>query len=375
MTLTRKENLLKVLRCENPEWVPFSPNFNQWFQHHKKFNQLPPELVGKDYTGAMKFLGCDIFSRNIDGGFRSAYPIDKFKRTVEEKEIGPLGTEEYETPYGTLRMRSQYQSRLTTGHVIEYPVKNWEKEGDAAKYYVENRERSWDEKAFEKTQSLVADDGLVIVAVGCTPLKMLHELLGLQEACFLIMDNETAAKEICDLYWSKHFPVFKKAVDQEGTHCLILQDNVDTPFYPPYIAEKYWTPYVKEAMDYAREKGKFLLVHACGRLAGLKEEYAKSKITGLEGVSHAPLGDWSPEEALETHDKFIFNGGFSAQEQEMKTDGEVRDFYEDYFSRVPADKNRFIFGSSCQTSIGTTWERIKLVRDICRDWGGNLIKN
>ena len=148
-------------------------------------------------------------------------------------------------------------------------------------------------------------------------------------------------------------------------------DNVDSPFYAPSLAAQFWTPYVKEAADVMRAKGKPLFVHACGKLAGLSEEFATAGVSGLEGVSHPPLGDWSVAEVQRCHDDFIFVGGFSACEQESLSDKQVRDFYRDYLAT--AKKERFIFASSCQTAIGTTWERIKLVRDICRQWGGALL--
>ena len=71
--LTRKENIKKVLARQVPDWVPFSINFYQWFCHHQTFNMLPEELkIAGDYIGAMKILGGDIFSRNVDGGLRAS---------------------------------------------------------------------------------------------------------------------------------------------------------------------------------------------------------------------------------------------------------------------------------------------------------------
>ena len=42
MPLTRQQNLRLVLAGQTPAWVPFAPNFAQWFHHHQKFASLPP---------------------------------------------------------------------------------------------------------------------------------------------------------------------------------------------------------------------------------------------------------------------------------------------------------------------------------------------
>ena len=47
---------------------------------------------------------------------------------------------------------------------------------------------------------------------------------------------------------------------------------------------------------------------------------------------------------------------------------QVFDFYDDYLPA--ARKERFIFSSACNTAINTPIERLLLVREICREWGG-----
>jgi hypothetical protein len=368
--MTRKENLRLTLSGKKPQWVPFAPNFAQWFIHHKNFGLLPDELRGcADYIDAMKALGCDIFSRNVDSGFHMEDTRLTASKTVVQAATGPRRTIEYATPYGVLSEIHQDQTAVSTTHQMEYFVKDWQRDGDAFRYYLDQRRYCWDEEAFAKTNAKVGDDGIINVHFGVTPLKMMHLNFGLEYTCFFVMDEPEAAKELCDTYWQEKIkPVLHALANHPQVESAILMDNVDTPFYAPSLAAEFWTPYVKEATDVMRAKGKSLFVHACGKLADLSEEFAAARVSGLEGVSHPPLGDWSVADAQRCHDDFIFVGGFSAREQEGLSDQQVRDFYRDYLAT--AKKERFIFASSCQTAIGTPWERIKLVRDICREWGG-----
>ncbi len=367
--MTKKENLLKVLRCEEPEWVPFVLNFQQWFVHHKSNNRLPDELKGcEDYIDAMKALDTDIFTRNLNNGCIEKDTIFKRQEIIEEKPLGTCKTLRYETPYGIAQEVHQEQRDQSTWHDEEFFISDWEKNGKAAMAVLEQTDFVWEKEVFEKSAKKIGDDGIFNLACWATPLKWLHWKAGLQDSCFLIMDNPKEIKEYCDLYWSKLTPILKEMADHPEVNSVMLMDNVDTPFYGSFLAEEYWTPYVQDAVSIMKNKGKFLWVHACGQLSGLAGEFTKSKVTGLEGVSHQPIGDWTVKEALNTHPEYIFNGGFSGEEQRMEKDEDVKAFYKKYLAE--ASKKRFMFGASCNTSIGTSWERIKLVRDIVREWGG-----
>ena len=366
---TRRDNLRKILAGERPDWVPFAPNFAQWFRHRQAFDSLPDELAGcATYIEAMKTLGCDIFSRNVDGGYRERDPGVTIVERDEPSATGPRRTIAIETPEGTLRMVRVQQTALSTSYEEAHFVKDWERDGPAFRRLLEQREYDWDEDAFAQTNAAIGEDGLVNVPAGCTPLKMLHHHLGLQHTCLFLVDRPEAAKEMCDLYWERFRPVLRRLAEHPEVESVILMDNVDTPFYPPAMAALYWEPYVADAAALMHACGKRLFVHACGKLAGLSTVFACSGVDGLEGVAHPPLGDWPAPAAQACHPEFIFIGGFGAHEQESMSDDDVRAFYRDYLAG--ADRERFIFSASCQTSINTRWERIKLVRDICREWGG-----
>ncbi|MCE9614329.1 MAG: hypothetical protein K8T26_08635 [Lentisphaerae bacterium] len=369
MSLTKRDNLRNVLTGGEPAWVPFALNFAQWFGHHRTFGTLPVDLRGcASYIQAMKVLGCDIFSRNLDGGYRERDTLLKAREHDVSASTGSRRTITYETPYGTLQMVRQQQVALSTSHEEEHFVKDWDRDGDAFRYLLDQRVYEWDEAVFDAVDREVGDDGLVNVPVACTPLKMLHNQFGLAYSCLFVVDHPEAAQSICDLYWAKLRPLLQRLAAHPRVASVILMDNVDTPFYPPALARLYWAPYVKEAAALMRANGKYLFVHACGKLAGLSPIFADCRVTGLEGVAHPPLADWTAPAAQACHPDFIFMGGFGAHEQESMGDAEVRAFYAGYLAR--ASRRRFIFSSSCQTSIHTPWDRIKLVRDICRAWGG-----
>lgn len=367
--LTAADNLRRVLKGEKPAWVPFAPNFDQWFGHHRKNGTLPAEIAGcQDYIAASMAMGFDIFSRNHDGGYREKDTGCNTEEQVEELGIGRRTAYLTPTPYGTLRCVLQEQRAITTVHVEEYPVKDWATDGAAFRYAFERTEFTWDEQPFVRTVQRIGNAGLAMLPLGGTPLKFLHQKFGLDGACLFVADYPDDAKALCDDYWARLRPLVVRAAEHPSVEVVILMDNIDTPFYPPDLARRYWAPYVADAVDIMRARGKYLFVHACGKLAGLAEVFAETRVSGLEGISHAPLGDWGPAPAVACHDRFVYFGGFTPMEQAFADDSQVREFYKKFLAAMP--RKRVIFGTSCNTEINTPWERILLMRDLVRAWGG-----
>ena len=371
MSITKRENLRRILRGESPAWVPFALNFRQWFQHHDDNDSLPEELAGGgDYLDAMKILDADIFSRNLGIGLQKEY-VDGCAPQVEtvDGQQGPRTITRWTTPHGELCSVSETQTAITASYEVEDLVKDWDRDGRAYLWIQERLRRTWDPAPFEAMDARVGDDGLVLVSLGNTPLKKLHVDFGLDGASFFMMDEPDAARTVCDLYWERTWPALQELAADDRIDAVIFMDNVDTPFYPPALARLYWAPYVRQAVDLFEPAGKRVFVHACGQLRGLIDVFKECGVHGLEGMAHPPLGDFRIADAKQVHDRFIYNGGFSAHEQVTMTDDEVRTFYDAFFAELDGWP-RFIFGAACQTAITTTWERIKLARDCCRLHGG-----
>jgi len=367
--ITRKENLRLVLTGEMPHWVPFALNFEQWYTHHKTFDTLPADLKHTtSYIQAMKTLQCDIFSRNVDGGVRNVDEKAAWQTSVEKTKVGSRQTNTFQTPHGSLTHVYETQDTLTTGHHSEYMVKNWLQDRNAFLWFMDQHSYTWDRDAFAANNTLIGDDGILMINLGPTPLKFLHRHFGLDGTCFFVMDHFEAAKSLCDTHWAKMLPIIEEIAQDPQTEAAIFLDNVDTPFYPPAYCKDFWTPYVKQAAQIMHTHGKSLFVHACGQLAGLTDEFATAEIDGLEGISPPPLGDWPLHQARQCHDRFIVNGGFTAHEQQAHDENALRTYYEQLFDQMqPLD--RWIFAASCQTAIQTTWDRIKFVRNIVRELG------
>lgn len=368
--LTQRDNLIRTLRGERPAWVPCCLNIDQWFGHRRTTGSLPTELIGcRDHIDAHARLGSDIFTRNFDGGlrWRDTSPLARTETSIEERSIGRRTITTVITPHGTLRSVWQEQRAISTSHQEEYLVKDWEQDGRAFRWWFDQREPYWDPDPFLAVTKRIGDRGIANLPMGETPLKFLHQHVGLDTSCLFIADFPDEAAAVCRDHWQKLRKVILQMADHPQVCSGILMDNVDTPFYPPRLAAKFWSPYVADATEIMRQRDKFLFVHACGKLAGLAALFAETKVTGLEGISHHPLGDWDARRAVDCHDRFVFVGGFSPADQVMDIDA-LRRRTDDLLTDMPTE--RTIFASSCNTEIGTSFAKIQQVMEQVRAWGG-----
>ncbi len=370
MSLTRRANLLRLLAGEQPAWTPCAINFNQWFGHHRNHGSLPAELRDGDYLHAMKLLGCDIFSRNLGGGCKVTFPgVEEQHEKVDAGGGHSRHINRFVTPHGTLRCIREDQPEQTTSYQVEDLVKDWNTEGQAYRYWLEQYTADWDEAGYLALDERVGDDGLVMIPGPCTPLKRLQIDFGLDHACLFLMDEPQAARELCALYWSRVRAQLVRMAEHPRVQVMCLMDNVDSPFYPPALCADYWTPYVADAVSIFAPRGKRVLVHACGRLRALKQVFRDSGVHGLEGMAHSPLGDFDPADVHDMPSSFIYNGGFGAHEQVTRSDDDLRKFYAQHFAALRGHAG-FIFASACQTTVTTPWARIKLAVQLCREFGG-----
>ena len=367
---TKRQNLIDLLAGRTPRWTPCSINLAQWYVHHRSRGTLPEELrQTRTHVDALKALGCDIFSRNCDSGFRERRDGFEAVTTIQPGPHGPRTIERLDTPHGSLRRVVEAQTEISTHYTVEDLVKDWSREGQAYLWQLQRTHYAWDRAVFDESQSQVGDEGIVLAGVGCTPLKRLHVDFGLDHACLFIVDQPDAAKTVCDIYWQRLWPVLQDMADDDRIHAACRMDNVDAPFYPPDLCELYWTPYVRQATELFVRRGKRLLVHACGQLHQLKQTFCDAQVHGLEGMAHPPIGNFTPADAHDMPEGFIFNGGFTVHEQVILPDDQLDDRYDAFFRNLKGYPY-FIFGAACQTEINTPWPRIKRVVDLCREHGG-----
>jgi hypothetical protein len=386
--MTGKERILAAFRGEQPDFVPFAPNIYQWFYYHRLKGSLPAGVAGAEHPfDVLRYLGADILARwdtqwatkavYTDGEYSEEYigQIDWDKPLVTAFNIYPPHTNErrrkFVTPYGTLTQLWTFTPEAGADFEAKYWWTDW-REYEAIRFMLEAKEYVFDAGMFHHWVERVGQDGIVMMNLTESPLKTLHWLAGPQNATMFIIDHPAEMKALARIHQEKILALLESVVDNPDIDIFISTDNLDSMFYPPYFYRDYCRDFFASAAEIIHSRGKFFVVHACGRNKVLLPLVGESKVDCLEGVTPPPMGDVQLGDVrrLTGYPHFTVDGGMDAPHQELDENAEARlhAYTRDLFEAM-GEKRHFIFASSCNTSPLTPWENLLHFRNAAREYG------
>jgi len=374
MNIAPKAEIEKILAGEQPSRFVYAPNYWQWFRHQASHNQLPEE-IGHCNTllDLYNYLGVDIFSRNVYsdpekywfGGLCDEV-LDDFelfeRKTLSGKD--KITSREYISSRGILDEKLTYIFNESTLVQTKFLVTDYLKDFDLFSHFLANRRWELNTGKFINTSKSVGEKGIVIAGEFFSPLKMLHFTIGPVNTVYFLMEYPEKAGELVLLHEAAQLRCIEQTV-KSGVRVIMSMDNLDTMFHPPDYVQAYSSSYYKKASELCHDYGAKFFIHACGQQKDNLDLISSYGVDGLEGVASPPLGDVMLDEAMRnTRDGFIITGGISAMEtRNLKTREDIFKYVENLFKKMLPYKNRFIFSSSCNTAIDTSWETIKDFRD------------
>jgi hypothetical protein len=371
---TPANEIEKILAHEQPSRFVYAPNYWQWFKHQASHNQLPDEISHcNKLLDLYNYLGVDIFSRNIYsdpekywfGGICDEV-LDNFeifeRKTLSGKDR--IISREYRSRGGILDEKLTYIFNESTLFQTKFLINDYVKDFELFRHFLENRRWELNIDKFNSISRSVGENGLVIAGEFFSPLKMLHLAMGPVNTVYFLMEYPEKARELVLLHEMAQLKCIEQTV-KKGVRVVMAMDNLDTMFHPPDYVEEYSSSFYKKASEICHSKGALFFIHACGQQKDNLKLISSYGVDGLEGVASPPLGDVMLDEAMRcTQEDFIITGGISAMEtRDLETRDEIFDYVENLFRKMLPYKKRFIFSSSCNTAIDTSWETIKNFRD------------
>jgi hypothetical protein len=374
MELNSRVNIEKILANQTPARFVFSPNFWQWFAHHKNHGILPEEIKHcTTQLDMLNYLGVDVFSRNVYckqeevwiGGICDEYFIDGEAVILNHFEGNDkIINKEYKLKKGRLSERQMYVFNESTIVQKDFLITDYNMQGELFEQFVASRRWKFNKAKYDAVCREVGERGVVIVGDLFSPLKMLHFAMGPVSSVYFLMEQPEFSKRILDLHEFAMLDLVNQCM-ANGVPVIMSMDNLDTMFHPPQYVEAYSASFYEKASAICHDNGARFFIHACGNQRDNLKLISSLKVDGLEGFAFPPLGDIELDEAMTlTHDKFIVTGGISPMEtRDLKTKKEVFNYVENLFTRMSPYKNRFFFSSSCNTAFNAPWETIKYFRD------------
>lgn len=383
--MTGKDRILATLAGNRADRVPFVPNIWQWYYVNEFKGTLPQAARDcKHPIEALRILGADIFSkfegkvgvetyRDCEHRVESAgadLGRSRLWSSFTQFEGRALKLERIGTPAGTLTHAWEYQRETGAPFEREHWWKEWS-EYAAIRYWMEHTDRQPDLALLRQNLKLIGDDGTILLQLLETPLKKFHWLAGQEQATYFIFDHPQKMRELARIHERKSLEYLEQVLDLPDVHVFEVADNVDTFFYPPRLFREFCLPVLKQQAELIHSRGKYLFLHACGRLKALAPLFLEAGVDCLEGQAPPPMGDWYLHEARAASDTFIVCGGMAAPEQELRgadAAAKIDVYVRDTFASL-GDKRRFLFGSSCNTSPLTPYENLVAFRDAAWRYG------
>jgi uroporphyrinogen-III decarboxylase len=374
LKLTAVGDVGKVLSLEEPTRFVYAPNYWQWFAHQKNHGILPEEIKHcETQLDLIKYLGLDVFSRNIYckqdeywfGGLCEEYFEDVDAVESHSLENGDtLTTREYHCKSGKLSEELRYVFKESTVVQKKFLITNYSEQAALLEQFIASRRWKYNPSKYDAICQKTGDEGIVVAGEFFSPLKMLHFVMNPVQTVYFLLEEPEFAKRLLDIHEKAQLDLVKQCVSQ-GVRVIMSMDNLDTMFHPPSFVEEYSASFYEKASKICHDYGAKFFIHACGNQRDNLQLISSYGVDGLEGVAFPPLGDIELDEAMRlTSDKFIISGGISAMEtRDLRSREAVFSYVEELFRRMVPFRNRFIFSSSCNTSIDTSWDTIRHFRD------------
>jgi len=374
MKKLKLNNVELVLQNLNPSSIVYAPNYWQWFSHHKNHGTLPDEIKHcETQLDLLNFLGLDVFSRNVYskqdeywfGGICEEYfdgvEIDKSTSIENGDKISDI---EYHCKSGILSEQLRYVFSESTIVQKKFLITDYISQSGLLEQFVKSRKWKFNKSKFTAIQHKVGGAGTVVVGDFFSPLKMLHLVMDPIQTVYFLMEQPELAKLLLNLHENAQLDLVRQCVTN-GVKAIMAMDNLDTMFHTPAYVEEYSSSYYEKASKICHANGAKFFIHACGNQKENLQQIASYGVDGLEGVAFPPFGNVELDEAMQlTPEHFIITGGISAIEtRDLNSKEKIFDYVKNLFDKMKPYKNRFIFASSCNTSIDTKWDTIKQFRD------------
>ena len=297
---TPRENLFKVFRHEEPDWVPIvgaADGYNSPSGMPSSFY----DIVGRSRALELcQYFDVDVMDR--PGGL-----IETRYRNVEHTastEDG-LRTECWGTPHGVITRRSgrrewpsphKGEPNLVSWAPCEWPIKSVD-DYKAFAHIVENQEYVIHAEVAAQSKRNVGDSGMVTPGAPASPLGNCVGLyMGVEHLAYACVDHPTELRDLLAVIAEKYYECYRGLAETE-IDAAFAMDNTSTQAISPRMFRELELPFLNTAADIMESAGKLFVNHACGKIRDLLGDLAGSRIHGLHGPAMPPVGNTTVADA------------------------------------------------------------------------------
>lgn len=297
--VTRRENMFRVFRHEQPDWIPLTGHCDPYNQPSR--DGMDPALVealgevrwgGTATVTFSRYLGLDI----MDWFGMPAVRITRRNVTVENWTAGDVTTNVWHTPAGDLREvirvcrdASGAISSNWTEHLVKGPA-----DLPALAAIFEDEVIELDPAGVARTRErrdLVGDDGLVLAPMDGTPLGMMFRVYsGVAALAYLWADAPNALHDCFTAMEANYLRRLRIGV-QSDIDAVVTVDDTSTTAISPAMFEACNLDLTDARAHIAHAAGKLYFHHSCGHIRRLLPLYRRTSMDAVHAFTVPPFGD------------------------------------------------------------------------------------
>ena len=365
--MTERERLLKVLKGETPDRVPWFADLGHWFRAESggqwdlyNINNCT-EDVAKLHHDVRAGWYIEV------GSLHEEYYEDGVTR--EREIVGDRAIERFITPKGEIRMERKWNPVSFSWDISKLMVENLN-DLEILLYAVERRKFRHKYENWEKIEQIGGNIGLGFPSFGYTGLgSLMSYYMGVQNTIYASFEEPEKIKRYIETYNNKQLELVDIYCKSPAPH-LFFTDNLSSDVQPPDLFREYSFNHYKTIADRVHEADKTVSTHIDGMINGIIGLVAEAGIDVADACTPKPTGDLSPAEIrMQAGNQMVLMGGISPVM--WLPDTSEKDFINHVREWLDLRKinNRLVQSAGDQVPPGTEYKRIKLVYDIVEEFG------
>ncbi len=365
--MTERERLLKVLKGETPDRVPWFADLGHWYRAESggKWNLFNINNCTKEVTDLHREVKAGWYIEV--GSLHEEYYEDGVSRQRELE--GDYAVERIQTCLGEIIMKRRWNPVSYSWDITKLMVETV-KDLEILLYAVERRKFIPRYENWQYIEQTGGDTGLGFPNLGYTGLgSLISYYMGVQNTVYAIYDHPDMMERYISTFNRKQLELVDIYCKSPAPH-LIFTDNLSGDIQSPDIFIPYSAGQYKTIAERFHAAGKTVSAHLDGMLGGIIGIVAECGIDVADACTPKPTGDMTPLEIREqAGNNMILMGGISPVKWLPETN--EKDFIAHVREWLDLRKinSRLVLSAGDQVPPGTDIKRIRLVYDLVEEFG------
>jgi hypothetical protein len=365
--MTERDRLIKVLKGETPDRVPWFADLGHWFRAEsgQQWDLFKVSNCTKEIADLHREVKAGWYVEV--GSLHEEYYDDG---VVREKElIGDTAVERFITPIGEIYMERKWSPISFSWDITKLMVENMN-DLEILLYAVERKRFLPKYENWEVMERIGGDVGLGFPSLGYTGLgSLMSYYMGVQNTIYAHYENPVITERYINAFNKKHLELVDLYCKSPAPH-FIFTDNLSSDVQPPDLFIQYSFDHYKSLSEHFHKAGKTVSTHIDGMISRIIGIVAETGIDVADACTPKPTGDLDPLEIRkQAGNDMILMGGISPVMWLPSTS--EKDFISHVREWLDLRKisSRLVQSAGDQVPPGTELKRIKLVYDIVEEYG------